>query len=190
MAAKSRVWGFILYPESVPDDWQDILRSTHVPIVVSPLHESDVESDGTAKKPHWHCSLNFDGPASMNCALDVLKPLGITYVEQIRNTRSYNRYMCHLDDEDKAPYSPDDVLLLNGARYCITPDLTRDDRQRILNEILEFVEDVNFTEFCDLADYARLNNQAWFEVINTSATVFLRAYITSKRHKWSKSGEA
>jgi hypothetical protein len=185
MAARTRVFGFILYPESVPADWQEILRSIHVPVVVSPLHDADFEDDGTPKKAHWHCTINFDGPTSLKIALEALEALSVTHVEPIRHVRTYNRYMCHLDDEDKAQYNPDDVQLFNGARFCITPELTKDDRQKILSEIQEFVIDYSITEFCDLADYALQNRLDWFEVINTSATIYLRAYITSKRHKYA-----
>ena len=42
---QSRSWTFVLYPESCPEDWQEKLLG--VPFLRSPLHDKDVNPDGT-----------------------------------------------------------------------------------------------------------------------------------------------
>ena len=51
---KGRDWTFIVYPESAPLDWRNILDETHIKWIESPLHDKDFNADGTLKKPHWH----------------------------------------------------------------------------------------------------------------------------------------
>ena len=38
---KSRYFTFLLYPESIPEDWKSKLELIGVPIAVSPLHDKD-----------------------------------------------------------------------------------------------------------------------------------------------------
>ena len=47
---RARTWTFILYPESAPENWRYILDGYHIPWVESPLHDKDVNPDGTVKK--------------------------------------------------------------------------------------------------------------------------------------------
>lgn len=53
---KARYFTFLLYPESIPNDWIYKLELIGVPIAVSPLHDkdlSDVEGQ-KYKKAHYH----------------------------------------------------------------------------------------------------------------------------------------
>ena len=38
---KARYFTFLLYPESIPSDWELKLETLGVPIAVSPLHDKD-----------------------------------------------------------------------------------------------------------------------------------------------------
>ena len=51
---KTRAWTFIVYPDSAPDDWRDILDDLHIPWCESPLHDKDQNPTGEQKKAHWH----------------------------------------------------------------------------------------------------------------------------------------
>lgn len=39
---KARYFTFLLYPESIPEDWELKLELLGVPIAVSPLHDKDL----------------------------------------------------------------------------------------------------------------------------------------------------
>ena len=62
---KGRDWTFIVYPESAPDNWRELLDDTHLRWIESPLHDKDVNEDGEIKKPHWHILLSFEGPVTL-----------------------------------------------------------------------------------------------------------------------------
>lgn len=40
-----------MYPESMPKNWREILQKTGCPIAISPLHDKDINPDGTPKNP-------------------------------------------------------------------------------------------------------------------------------------------
>ncbi|MGL5934083.1 MAG: Rep family protein, partial [Cetobacterium sp.] len=50
---RTRNWSFIVYPDSAPKNWVEIIQEERVPFVVSPIHDSDVnELTGELKKAH------------------------------------------------------------------------------------------------------------------------------------------
>lgn len=58
-ASKSRAFTGLVYPDSAPKNWQDILRDSLGMWLISPLHEPDPVEDletGAIKtlKPHYH----------------------------------------------------------------------------------------------------------------------------------------
>ena len=62
--SRSRTWTFVLYPESAPDNWRDLLDEQHVEWVESPLHDRDINPDGELKKAHIHILLLFSSVKS------------------------------------------------------------------------------------------------------------------------------
>lgn len=56
---RTRNWTFVVYPESAPDNWREIIDEYRTPWIESPLHDKDVNPDGELKKPHWHVMMMF-----------------------------------------------------------------------------------------------------------------------------------
>jgi hypothetical protein len=180
---RSLYFAFLLYQESAPSDWLDTLSGFHVPALVSPLHDNDMHDDGTQKKPHWHIILMFPTVKSIPQVIDLLSPFGIHHVEVVHSRKVYTRYLCHLDDPDKALYSENDVLCISGATYDTTPDLTADDIVRLKLEIQRFCRENTITEYSDLCHYCDESGRSdWFRVV-TSTTIHWRAYFASLRHR-------
>jgi len=53
---KSRYFTFLLYPDSIPVDWEMKLETIGVPIAISPLHDKDLSKveNQVYKKAHYH----------------------------------------------------------------------------------------------------------------------------------------
>lgn len=177
---KSRTWAFLVYPESVPENWIEQLKNSHMPMAISPVHNLDVCNDGTLKKPHYHVVIYFDGPARSSQALKILEPLGINHVEAIAHTRSYNRYLAHLDDPDKAQYDPSEIVAINGAVVDLSKPLSPEEQKAVRGEVLEWCRTYNITEYAALVDYASLEKLEWLDYVETH-TIFLNGYIRSRR---------
>lgn len=57
---KSIYFTFLLYPESLPSDWETLLKTTGRPIAVSPLHDQDVTSKQTLENQKRRFQLELD----------------------------------------------------------------------------------------------------------------------------------
>ena len=191
MDERSRTWAFIVYEESAPSDWMEELSELRIPAAVSPLHDADVwtrrdearnpdHREGEAKKPHWHVILYFGAKKSARQVLEMLEPLGIRYVERVRDTNAYNRYLCHMDDPEKAQYPTSEILRLNGAVCETERSLTGAERHAILTDITKFVHEFSVTEYMDLMLYCIENRPDWATVA-MDHTVYLTHVIASNR---------
>lgn len=58
---RSNKWAFIFYQESAPKNYLEVLEEMHIPFVLSPWHDKDVNKEtGEIKKAHKHGALYFD----------------------------------------------------------------------------------------------------------------------------------
>ena len=134
MASKQfRNFATVLYTDSMPDNVFDLLADLHVPLAVSPLHDRDLREDGSQefKKPHYHVLFCLDGKITETRAREMIRSFGGVGFEQVRSKKAYQRYLCHLDDFDKAQYNPSDIMLFGGL--CL--DLTSDGAQGIMDQV-------------------------------------------------------
>ena len=40
---RTRNFATVVYPESAPENWIDIIRESHINVIISPLHENDIK---------------------------------------------------------------------------------------------------------------------------------------------------
>lgn len=166
---KIRVGAFILYPESVPSDWQEIIHSWHLPVLVSPLHDSDVDDNGELKKPHYHVLFWFDGPTTMSSVLEMVSPLGITYVEKVRAKSVYERYLCHLDDPDKFQYPIAGIQSFGGA---VPSFLIESEFHDGFTALTRLIEDEGILLYADLARLIAFEYPESSDVLNRYSSHF------------------
>lgn len=194
-AERSKSWCVILYPEDLPDDWQTLLQQLGVKTVISPLHDKDFNADGSPKKPHHHIILLFGSKKSAQQVTDMFAQCygtsasgsicGVANISAaciVHCQQAAVRYLCHLDNPEKAQYETADIIGLNGADVTKLLARSMQEMQDLLGEILDFIEDNDITEFYDLARIAKEVNSEWFLIISTKSTVFLNHYIRSRRH--------
>ena len=112
---RTRNFATVVYPESAPEDWMELLTQQFVPAFISPLHDQDLDPTGDPKKPHYHVIIKFDNVKTLTQAKEVVDVIGGVGCEPVKSLRAYTRYLCHLDNPEKARYSMDDVRQLGGA---------------------------------------------------------------------------
>lgn len=176
---RTRNFATIVYAESAPSDWQNILAEKFVPAFISPYHDSDKNANGEPKKPHWHVMIMFDGVKTNEQAKEIFDCIGGVGCERVGTVRGYARYLCHLDNPDKHQYSTDDVICLSGADYIGTIGLATD-KYKAIGEMIDFCDDNSIYSYSDLLRYARLNRFDWFRVLCDNGTVVIREYLKSK----------
>jgi hypothetical protein len=175
---KRRHYATIVYPESAPANWLDILSETHMKIFVSPLHDQDQKQDGSVKKPHYHVLLSFDGPVVPDRAQQLFLKVGGVGLEKVDSYVGMARYLCHLDERDKIHYSTTDVLSLGGADYF---DVIQkpSDKYFVIGEMIDFCSHEKIYSYAALLKYARANDFGWFKVLCDSGTLVMREFLKS-----------
>lgn len=191
MSAKSstnrtRNYATVVYPDSAPENWESILASHFVQAFISPLHENDINPTGEPKKPHYHVIIMFDSTKTMEQAREVFSTINGVGCEVVKSIRGYARYLCHLDNPEKAQYDPSQVRNLCGADYVSVIGLAVD-KYIAISEMEEFCEKYNVISFFALSKYARRCRPDWHRVLCDSATVYMREYLHSKQ--WSEENQ-
>lgn len=176
--AKTRGYACVIYTDSAPHNWREILVETHIPALISPYHDRDLNADGTPKKPHYHVMIIFDGPRTHEQAEKILTQIGAANgeVKSLNSITGYARYLCHLDNPDKVQYDQSEVIALAGAEYDAYINRS-EDRQQALREIQEFIDKYAIYSFAALQRYARLNNKVWFRHLNDTCTYSVKEYL-------------
>lgn len=178
-AKRARGWACIVYPESAPDGWCDTLSGQHVQVLISPLHDKDVTADGQLKKPHWHVLAMFENPVPATSAAELFGSVGVSQPpELVKSIKAYARYLVHMDDHDKHRYRDADVTELCGACWGAVALDEHEERDRILSEVEDWLDEQGVISYRALCRYARAHKPEWVHVVRTS-TVHLMAYVRS-----------
>lgn len=181
---RTRIWAAVVYPESAPDNWRDILDDYHIEWAESPLHEFDTNPTGEVKKAHWHIVLAFDGPKSYEQVLEILAPLNGPIPQRCHSLKGAVRYFAHLDNPEKHQYSVSDIVAHGGFDVTAALAPSASERYDIIAEMVEFVKTDGITEYQDLMDYAMTERRdTWFPMLCDSCTVVMQQYIKSQRHR-------
>lgn len=177
-----RNWATVFYPESCPDNYLDIITEWKVPCYLSPLHEKDVNANGEPKKAHFHLILAFEAKQSKDSVEYYTSQVNSVGLERVKSLRGYCRYLCHLDNPEKAQYSVSDVRCFAGADIYNAVDLPSD-RYAIIRDIIQFCSDNGIFLYCDLLEYCMTVKPDWFRVLCDSGTYVIKEYLKSVTFK-------
>lgn len=179
---KSRNWDAVVYPESMPENWLEILQDTRLPIAISPLHDKDVNPDGEIKKAHYHLIICFDGPTTLNNVMEMItNPLNAPRPQKCLSVRGSWRYMQHLDNPEKYPYSASDIKCLGG--FDIQDYLSSSEITKCILKIHEVIVEHKITEYWDLMEFLRKNEEFDYYQIASNHTMYFNSLLRSRNNK-------
>lgn len=182
---RARTWAAIVYPESAPQNWRDILDDEHIQWAESPLHDLDVNTGtGELKKPHWHIVLTFEGKKSYNQVCEILSPIGSPIPQRCHSVVGAVRYFAHLDNPEKYQYSTSGIIGHGGFDVATSLVPTSSKRYELIREMVQFIKDKGIIEFQDLMDYACAERfDDWFPLLCDNSAYIVGQYIKSVRHR-------
>ena len=180
---KGRDWTAIVYPDSAPKNWREILDETHYRWVESPLHDKDVNPDGEVKKAHWHILLSADGPITEKTAKEVFEKLNTPEIRKVGSARGLVRYMTHMDTPEKYQYDIQDIRGHNGADIDSYFELTTTSKLSVLKEMVIYIRDNQVDNFSDFVMTCIEKSDDWFNVAMNSNTLGLNKVIDAE---WQK----
>lgn len=181
---KGRNWAFVMYPESMPENWREILFEIGLPCAISPLHDKDTNPDGTPKKPHYHVICYYENATTFKAVKEfVTDKLNATIPIKLESMRGMYRYHLHLDNPEKYQYDDRNRELLNGFDSNKVDSLTYTEISKILREIQIFIKDNDIAEYSDLLDLLIECHSYNMWDVAMNHTLLLNTYITSRRNK-------
>lgn len=193
---RTRNWSTIIYPRQTeqdettcPDNWADILGELGVKCAVSPLHDKDVNGDGTPKKPHRHVLVAFEGVKSREQAVELFDRIGGVGAEPVNSLYGMTRYLTHMDNPEKAQYSTVDVLTFGGfeyRRYASTKEDEEKETVGHIGEIMEIVQNNLIYGFSDVAEILMTERPELFTVFRKNPYFFAQ-YLKSKQEIYRNS---
>lgn len=181
---KKRNWAGVIYTDSAPSDWIELLKLKGLPFAISPLHNKDIETNGEekkVKKEHYHIILCFGSPTTFNNVKSIFEELNQPIPIPLESVKGYYRYFTHKDNAEKFQYNEKDIQLFNG--FNVDDILNSFEVFQSLKEIQKIINDNEIIEYCTLLDFLITLEDSTLWNVASSHTLFLNTYITSKRHK-------
>jgi hypothetical protein len=182
---RSRGWSFLLYPESMPNNWDSELDKLCCPVAVSPLHNKDIYEDeteshkvGEVKKPHYHAVICFDGKKSLEQVKELLAVFNCPLPQVCHNIVGSVRYFTHIDNPNKAQYDKNLIKSYCGFNVDKCFALRKEDYSRILCEIYKFIKECKVKSFSDLVDGLACTHPEYLVVLG-KYSYFVNSYLNS-----------
>lgn len=183
---KKRYWVFVLYPESAPENWRQILTETGLQCAISPLHDKDINPDNTPKKAHYHIILCYEGPTTYNAVKTLTDSLNQPIPQPLDSVKGYYRYFTHKDNPEKYQYSADDITAINGFDIGEWVELSQSEINKYMHELNLMIYEKDVTEYADILAVLAFDESEHareLEHILQSHTIHFNALIRSRRHK-------
>ena len=164
--AKARYFTFLLYPESIPQDWQMKLESMGVPIAISPLHDKDLSSvkGQKYKKDHYHVIYVSKNPVTAESVrLKIKRILGDKSVAKVQvvvqSMGNMYLYLTHESkdaiEKHKHKYAKSDITLLNNFDIDRYVTLDVEDKEDLFNEICDIIDDHDLANMRELKNFVK-----------------------------------
>lgn len=185
-----RNWGLILYPESLPSNWKDIIREQGVPGAYI-LHDKDTKviegGEIVLKKAHYHVILKYTNQKSYQQMLKLSGSLRAPNPMNIESLVAYARDFLHLDQDSprQHKYNLSEVTRFNGFDFQELIKPNRTEQNEIMIDIRRIVREEGIKEIAELYDHFDKFNPLYSSVINAK-TYPISRYIDSYRHKPKK----
>ena len=132
--------------------------------------------------------LLFDGVKTQEQVQEIFTLIGGVGIEPVNCVRAYARYLCHLDNPEKAQYDIKDVLSYSGADYSTIISLASD-KYSAIGEMIEFCIQNGIDSYAELLMYSKNNRFDWFKVLCDNGTVTIVQFLKSRYwevHKYIK----
>lgn len=195
---KSKYFCCILYPDSSTYDVDKIIKSLaseHFTFAVSPIHNRDVEDDGSQKKGHYHLLLAYSSATTLNNIRGWFNACGLpeSDLHSVRVCSSgigYFRYLTHKDNPEKAQYDDKDIRIFNDFDEIFKKFAnTESDKLYKLVRIFQIVDELKTISFHNLLQYLMLNERELFKMVTSSSAlaICVKEYQRSLEYDLKKS---
>lgn len=184
---RSNKWTFLIYQDSTPENYLEILEELHIPFILSPWHDKDVNKEtGEFKKAHKHGALFFESLKSYSQVSELLTEKLNTpaHIEVVMSPKGMYDYFTHAENPDKSQYDINDIE--SGCGFELDKFLIEQSPSFFLETVIDIITENDFTEFEGLVHYARYKDNSLLHLI-IDRTYFFTKFLDSRRHNPQKS---
>ena len=191
---KARYFTFLLYPDSIPEDWELRLELIGVPSAISPLHDKDLSSvEGQLyKKAHYHVLYVAKNPVTADSVrVRIKRALGeqsVALVQIVLNIENMYLYLTHESkdaiEKKKHKYDKADIKHLNNFDIDRYVTLDAEQKDDILDEVCNIIADYRLANILELKNFVSEKGAEYglptMKVINSvlrSHTGLIRLYF-------------
>ena len=207
---KARYFTFLLYPESIPEDWELKLETLGVPMAISPLHDKDKSNvEGQEyKKAHYHVLYIAKNPVTADSVRWKIKKLlgekSLAMVQIVLNVENMYLYLTHESKDaiakKKHIYNKTDIKLINNFDIDRYITIDAEEKAELFNVVVSLIRAYTLQNIFDLYDFIDENGEDYGLTINlvneviSGKTGFMKllfdgAYQRSKRGEVKKDRE-
>lgn len=183
MEDKNRHWTFVMYPDSLPENYLEILQQTGLEVAISPLHNKDLDQEKELKKAHYHVLLCFPGPTTYKKVCSITQKLNATIPQRVLSVKGIYRYFTHKDNPEKYQYNEKEIVCLNGFDSENFVAMTTSQIKMIVRELTDIILNKNITEYSEFIKFLRDNEMFDFLDVASTKTIYFSTLICSLRHK-------
>lgn len=183
---KARNFTFIIYPESIPDDWEDCLEKLGVSMAVSPLHNLDeterkfedmtkeqqviFNAGGKVyKKPHYHVLYIARNPVTIESVRNKIKRIlgskSLSHIEIVDYVESVFKYLTHETSDaikkNKHKYDKANLKFINDFdidRYVM---LDENQKRELKNVLLDIIRKNHLVNVVHLFNFIEENGHEY-----------------------------
>ncbi|HDF4598554.1 TPA: replication protein [Staphylococcus aureus] len=176
---KARYFTFLLYPESIPENWEMQLELIGIPMAISPLHDKDEterknltedeqkkvdRGEKIYKKPHYHVIYVAANPVTTHSVRKrIQRTLGKESVAKVQivkqSMENMYAYLTHESKDaiakNKYKYNKKDIKLLNNFdidRYVV---LDVEDKDEMLNDVCDMIDEHGLANIRELRRFVK-----------------------------------
>ena len=170
---KARYFTFLLYPESIPEDWEMRLELLGVPMAISPLHDKDLSS--------------VEGQ-TYNKIKRALGEQSVAMVQIVLNIENMYLYLTHESkdaiEKKKHRYDKADIKHINNFDIDRYVTLDAEQKDDILDEVCNIIAEHRLANILELKNFVTTKGAEYglptMKVINSvlrSHTGLIRLYF-------------
>lgn len=173
---KARYFTFLLYPESIPSDWELKLETLGVPMAISPLHDKDKSNvEGQKyKKAHYHVIYIAKNPVTTDSVRKKIKKLlgekSLAMVQVVLNVENTYLYLTHESKDaiakKKYVYDKADIKLINNFDIDRYVTLDVEEKTELFNVVVSLIRAYALQNIFDLYDFIDENGEDYGLTIN------------------------
>lgn len=170
------------YDEYDVNDWMNRHKDKTTGKVPDDVKEK-APKIGDKKKAHWHVMFKYSGKKYLAGLRKTFRELNIKAFFVDFDKVVQLRYFCHLDNPEKAQYSPDDVTGFGGMD--LTPLYKKSEREMnsYLKATFTLIKERGITNYYDLINTALdIEDEGYFDVVTEKSPV-INLYMVGYERK-------